>query len=106
MPGTGEVKRGWPKYRQEHTEELLKILGLIGSDKKLLDDFLKDLLSPAEYREIALRWQIVKQLRRGVPHHEVAGNLHVAIGTVTRGARTILNPEGGFNRALRVYGKS
>ena len=89
------------KYRREYTEELLQIVNRIASDKNLLDEFLQDILSPAEYKEVTLRWQIVKRLHKGVPHQEVAENLRVAIGTVTRGSRALLNNNGGFNKVLR-----
>src|SRR3989338_6284036 len=89
------------KYRREYTEELLQIVNRIASDKNLLDEFLQDILSPAEYKEVTLRWQIVKLLHKGVPHQEVAENLRVAIGTVTRGSRALLNNNGGLNKVLR-----
>ena len=94
------------KYRREYTEELLQIVNRIASDKNLLDEFLQDILSPAEYKEVTLRWQIVKRLHKGVPHQEVAENLRVAIGTVTRGSRALLNNNGGFSKVLRSQTKT
>ena len=87
------------QFKQELTELLIKI----GSDKKLLNDFLADLLTPAEFREIATRLQIVKQLKRGALQREVVDSLHAGMATVTRGSRTLLNPNGGFNQVLRKY---
>jgi TrpR family trp operon transcriptional repressor len=89
-------------FKSHYLDELVEVLRKAGRDRRLLADFLDDLLTPAERREIALRWQIVRQLHRKVPHWEVAGNLKVAIATVTRGARTLLNPTGGFRQALRL----
>ena len=105
LAGRGGIKEAEKnsklKYRREYTEELLQIINRIASDKNLLDEFLQDILSPAEYKEVTLRWQIVKLLHKGVPHQEVAENLRVAIGTVTRGSRALLNNNGGFNKVLR-----
>ena len=89
--------------RQEYVEELITVLGRAASDKRLLYDFMKDILTPAEIKEIALRWQIAKQLNRKVPHWDIARNLKVAVSTVGRGARMLLNTEGGFNRILKRY---
>ena len=89
------------RFTTRYNEELVEVLSKVARDRQLLKDFLGDLLTPSERRGLAIRWQIVRQLQRKVPHWEVAGNLKVAIATVTRGARTLLNPEGGFRRALR-----
>jgi len=89
--------------RKEYIEELITVFGRAASDRRLLHDFLKDILAPAELKEIALRWQIVKQLNREVPQWDIAKNLRVAVSTVGRGARMLLNEEGGFNRILKRY---
>ena len=89
--------------RKEYIEELITVFSRAASDRRLLHDFLKDILTPAELKEIALRWQIVKQLNREVPHWDIVKNLKVAVATVGRGARMLLNEEGGFNRILKHY---
>ena len=88
------------KMEHREKEELLKVLSKIDNNKQLLDDFLEDLLTPAEYRDVAKRWQIVKELNKGVPQHKISEDLQIAIGTVTRGSRSLLNPQGGFNKVL------
>jgi TrpR family trp operon transcriptional repressor len=90
--------------RSHYLDELVDVLGRVARDRQHLKDFLDDLLTPVERRELALRWQIVKQLHRKTPQWEVARSLQVAVATVTRGARTLLNPAGGFRRALRLLG--
>lgn len=92
------------KYKAEHGDELVALVAKASGDKKLLADLISDLLSPAEQKEIALRWQIVKRLAKGMPQHDIAAELKVSVGTVTRGARMLLNDEGGFNKILRKYG--
>lgn len=89
--------------RQQQKDELLALIGKTAQNRDLLDRFLTDLLTPREYEELAARWQIVKQLDRGVPQRKIARNLRVAIATITRGARELLDPEGGFNKVLRKY---
>ena len=77
----------------------------IAGDKELLKAFFRDILSPAEYKELGVRWQIVKQLAAGVSQREVAKNLHTAIATVTRGSRELADPKGGFRQTLRTMAK-
>lgn len=96
------------KSRQAHrryTGELLDILQRASQDKKLLADFLVDLLTPREYDDIVLRWQIVKRLHKGIPQREIAKDLGVSIATITRGSRELLDEKGGFQRVLERYGK-
>ena len=68
-------------------------------------EFFEDILTPAEYKEIGKRWQIVKQLAAGRSQRDVAKNLHTGIATVTRGSRELLNKEGGFQRTLDKISK-
>ena len=86
---------------KEKAKELVDVIHKVASDRILLRDFLIDILSPAEYQEIATRWQIVKQLTRGIPQREIAKNLKVSVATVGRGARELLDEKGGFKRVLK-----
>lgn len=85
--------------------ELVRVLEKVASDAHLLREFFIDLLTPREYRELGIRWQIVKQLHRGVPQRTIAKNLKVSVGTITRGSRELLDENGGFQQVLRkLYG--
>ena len=52
-------------------------------------DFLKGIQTPSELDELTTRLQIVKLLKKGVPHQEIARRLGVGVATVTRGSREI-----------------
>ena len=52
-------------------------------------DFLKGILTPNEFDEIVTRLQIVKLLKKGLPHQEIARRLKVGVATVTRGSREL-----------------
>ena len=90
------------KRHQKYIDELIAVVLKVSSDKQFLHDFLADLLTPKELEEMAIRWQIIKQLDREVPQWEIVKNLKVGVNTVTRGMRTLYNQQGGFNRALRL----
>jgi TrpR family transcriptional regulator, trp operon repressor len=85
---------------ERQKEEWLEVLMLAAKDKRLLDAFLKDLLTPAEYREIVTRWQILKQLEQGIGQRTISKNLEIGISTITRGSRVLDNPAGGANQLL------
>jgi TrpR family trp operon transcriptional repressor len=52
-------------------------------------DFLKGILTPKEFEELVTRLQIIKLLKTGLPHQEIARRLGVGVATVTRGSREI-----------------
>ena len=84
-------------------KNLIEAIVSISKDPLLLDSFLKDLLTPAEYTEIKKRWEIVKMLNSGINQHRIAKDLHVGIATVTRGSRVLKDSKGGFNKILNKY---
>jgi len=91
------------RYIHEYGVELEDLLKKVGKNKVLLHEFLFDLLSPAEYKDLAVRWQIVKLLQKGVPQRDIVKSLRVSISTVTRGSRELMNKKGGFAKALKKY---
>ena len=90
-----------PEYKQE----LVEIFSKIHGDKDLMKEFLMDILTPAEFETMALRWQIVKKLQKGETHRFIAGDLGLGISTVTRGSRELRNKNGGFHMILKKLGK-
>lgn len=52
-------------------------------------EFLKGILTPRELEELTTRLQIVKLLKSGLPHQEIARRLKVGVATVTRGSREL-----------------
>ena len=93
------------QYKMEYAREFEKLIKNLAADKHLLHEFLFDILSPTEYKDLAVRWQIIKLLNTGLSHREVAERLKVGIGTVTRGSRELANKKGGFKTALEKYYK-
>lgn len=93
------------KEKERYTDDLLLVVHKIAGDRELLKEFFRDILSPAEYKELGVRWQIVKQLAAGKSQRDVAKNLHTAVATVTRGSRELGDPNGGFKRVLRILTK-
>ena len=98
------MKIGERKQKDAYAWELVQALSKIASDKKLLRAFLEDIFTPTEYKEIPVRWQIVKQLAKGISQREIAKNLNVSVATITRGSRELLNKKGGFWQVLKKTG--
>ena len=86
-------------------EELLKVLMVASKDKALLKAFIEDLFTPKELEEIPTRWQIVKRISKGEPHSKIAKELHIGVGTVTRGSVELKDKKGGFAQMLKKISK-
>ncbi len=89
-----------------YKRELLGLLQGIAKDKALFAAFFEDILTPAEYADISKRWQIVKDLERGISQRRIARNLRVGVGTITRGSRELLDEAGGFKQVLKFCRKN
>ncbi len=87
---------------EQYKKELIEVISKISKDKQLLADFIQAILTPHEFENIAVRWQIVKKLEKGEYQESIAEDLHLGIATVTRGSREMRKKEGGFRRALKV----
>lgn len=68
--------------------------------------FFRDLLTMAEIKEFANRWQMVKLLTQGNPYSEIAEKLKTSTTTVTRVAYWLNHGMGGYETvARRMYKK-
>ncbi|MCX6751758.1 MAG: Trp family transcriptional regulator [Candidatus Nomurabacteria bacterium] len=86
----------------QYKKEVVEVIYKIAKDKELLGDFVKDILTPREFDNVGVRWQIVKRLAKGEYQQTIAEDLHLGVATVTRGSREMRKKEGGFRRALKI----
>lgn len=86
----------------QYKKEVVEVIHKIAKDKQLLADFIRDILTPREFENIGVRWQIVKKLAKGEHHTAIAEDLHLGVATVTRGSREMRKKEGGLRRALKL----
>ncbi len=92
-------------YPTQEMQELFQaILKLTSVDEAA--NFFRDLLTMAELKEFANRWQMVKLLSQGKSYVEIASQLNVSTATVTRVAHWLKNGMGGYKIiADRMYPK-
>ena len=87
------------KQAIDHSE-LAHLLASL-TDEVEMGKLLQDFLTPQELEDLILRWEIVKLLHTGMPQREIAAQLGVAIGTVSRGARELKYGHNGFKKLLK-----
>ncbi|HNQ31318.1 MAG TPA: Trp family transcriptional regulator [Candidatus Woesebacteria bacterium] len=74
-----------------HTQNIATLSRLFLSARGVasMGNLVKGLFTENEITELVRRVEIVKMLKRGMPHHKIALTLGVGVATVTRGAREI-----------------
>lgn len=86
-------------YPTPEMNELFEVI-LSLKTKKEAANFFRDLLTIAELKEFANRWQMVKLLINGKPYLEIAETLKVSTTTVARVAHWLNHGLGGYTLAL------
>ncbi|MBN1406209.1 MAG: transcriptional regulator [Calditrichaceae bacterium] len=68
-----------------------EIAGLLAEthQKKLIQEFLESLFTPAELEAISSRWEIVKRLDKGISQRKIAKELHLSLCKITRGSKEL-----------------
>lgn len=51
--------------------------------------FFEWLLTPQEFKQLPMRLQIMRMLKKGIPQRKIAETLGVGIATVTRGSKEL-----------------
>lgn len=74
---------------------------LLLENRKEVEAFLKDLMTPAEIKAFEERWQIVQLLNRGENYRAIAAQTGASVTTVTRVARFLKDePYQGYRLIL------
>lgn len=73
---------------QKSESNLIEILLNIQTEKEM-QAFLAAMFTSQERKEISIRLEIFKMLKARVPQHEIAKQLHIGVGTVTKGSHEL-----------------
>jgi TrpR family trp operon transcriptional repressor len=86
---------------EENLADLARALAK-ANDRRLVSEFLRCLLTPAEIADIAARWALVKALRQKISQREIARDLGVSLCKITRGSRELKKPDSAFQKFLAL----
>lgn len=90
-------------YPTPEMKELFAAIRTLKSEDEVAA-FFRDLLTIAELREFATRWQVVKLLMQKKPYLQIANLLRISTTTVTRVAQWLNNGMGGYKTvAARLF---
>lgn len=97
MEPYGEVSSNYPTPEMK---ELFKAIHSLDTVEEI-SNFFRDLLTSAELKEFANRWQIVLLLAQGISYKEIALQLNVSTTTVARCAYWLNHGMGGYEKIVK-----
>ncbi len=62
-------------------------------DREKMKRILEELLTPAELKNLELRWELMKNLAEGIPQREIARRHGISLCKITRGSKILKDPE-------------
>lgn len=69
-------------------------------DPAVVEQVLREILSPAEITDISSRWELVKRLDAGQSQRAIASELGVSLCKITRGSRALKQPRSALRTLL------
>ena len=67
-------------------EDLIKIFAST-TDVNDMQKLLEEMLTPNELKDLRLRWNLMKDLYKGLPQREIAASYGISLCKITRGHR-------------------
>ena len=72
------------------------------SDPDQMQKFLAEILTPSECRDLALRWELMRRLKKGVAQRKIAAELGISLCKITRGAKILKQDHSVSNHYLNA----
>lgn len=73
-------------------------------DADQMRSFLEEIHTPAECKDLSLRWDLMKMLASGVPQRQIARELGISLCKITRGAK-ILKQDDSVSKYYLIAGE-
>lgn len=73
------------------------------NDEKLVERFLKSILTKSEMKEIELRWELVKLLYDGMSQRRISEKLGISLCKITRGSRELKKNPSAFKEMIERH---
>ncbi len=69
-------------------EDLIKIFAST-TDVNDMQKLLEEMLTPNELKDLRLRWNLMKDLYKGLPQREIAASYGISLCKITRGSKIL-----------------
>ncbi|MBI9095409.1 MAG: transcriptional regulator [Sphaerochaeta sp.] len=84
---------------ESNLEDLIKIFAKT-ADETQMHKLFEEVFTPSEQKDFALRWNLMKDLYRGIPQREIAANHGISLCKITRGSKILKQKDSYCRRIL------
>lgn len=83
-------------------DELKEIIGIFAgiTDADDMEAMFEELFTEAERRDLASRWGLMKDLKKGLSQRKIAKKRHISLCKITRGSKILKNPDSISSRLI------
>lgn len=67
---------------------------------RTMKQLFEEIFTPAEIKDVALRWRLMTMLHQGIPQRQIASELGISLCKITRGAKIIRNRRSATRKLL------
>ncbi len=88
----------------EQKAALSQMFELIASsaDSSTIAEFFACLMTPAELKDLAVRWILVNEIDRGTTQREIAKRYHISLCKITRGSKELKKEGSAFKKFIEM----
>ena len=79
--------------------EMCKLLSK-NNDPAFIYDFFGCLFTPAEMKDFAKRWLLVREIDKGTTQRDIAKKFHISLCKITRGSKELKKTDSAFRKLL------
>ena len=80
-------------------DDLIKLFANT-TDEKQMRKLFEEVFTSSEQKDFALRWNLMKDLYRGIPQREIAANHGISLCKITRGSKILKQKDSYCRRVL------
>ena len=80
-------------------EDLISIFAKT-TDPEEMKKLFEEMLTPSERKDLVLRWNLMKDLYRGLPQREIAASYGISLCKITRGSKILKKKDSYCKRLL------
>lgn len=87
------------ELNNKSAKELFEAITALKTEQEC-KNFMRDLCTLAELKKIAERWQVAKQVKKGLPYRNISKLTGASTATITRVAHWLNHGMGGYQLVL------
>ena len=86
----------------ENFKQITEYLAQLQSPEPI-QQFLSQLLTPAEVKDLSSRWHLLRLLNKGVTQRKIAKQLHLSLCKITRGSKELKKENSILKQAIQAF---